>query len=424
LLNQQNLTKITIPKKEENTTAEPTSSSVLNVIPPKSVPSPRPSPSPRPKKRLRESSSNNKLKQLEEEDEDNSNASAFYLKHQNRALASELRSVKYQLSRLERERDFRRSQCSESVQSINALESIWGQLESSLGGGSGNTNAAGPASGPSDDAAPLSTGSGSSVEMIGAFMNSLARLGGSLKSRRTGEIDDQGGQQRVKDEDPMDVDEDPAAAEARQAKEDLNKLKEVTENIAERAAQLQSWIWTLLQKVDKTQLLTNGDVMAPPSPMELQEKLTRLEAENTSLQERILELARSRDEIVESDRRVRRGLYRLAAGRVELKEVLKAVASADQDKEAAAAWMETPAIPVVGSSTTSSTVVKSAAENIKSEDAIEKQVSAEEMTQLQKQVADLAEVASSRDNKIKQVRFAIIFSTHIAGIFAHVIVFF
>ena len=69
--------------------------------------------------------------------------------------------------------------------------------------------------------------------------------------------------------------------------------------------------------------------------------MATVEAENIKLQELVKELTRSRDEMVESDRRVRRGLYRLAAGRVKLKEVLKAVANADDDKESAAAWMET-----------------------------------------------------------------------------------
>ena len=340
------------------------------------------------------------MKQLEEEDEDNSNASAFYLKHQNRALASELRSVKYQLSRLERERDYRRSQCSDSVQSINALESIWGQLESSLGGGGTHGGPLNIVSG--DASAPVSTGSSSSVEMIGAFMDSLERLGASSTSRKMGESNE-GEEKKVKDEDPMDIDDDAAAAEARQEKEDLKRLTQISESIAERAALLQSWICTLLQKVDKSQLLTNGDVMAAPTSTELQEKLTRLEAENTTLQERIQELARSRDEIVESDRRVRRGLYRLAAGRVELKEVLKAVASADQDKEAAAAWMETAAAPGIVASTSSTPAVKAAAEKIKSDDDKGKNVSSEEMDQLKKQVADLTEVASARDDQIKQV---------------------
>ncbi|KAL3925441.1 MAG: hypothetical protein SGILL_000406 [Bacillariaceae sp.] len=353
---------------------------------------------------MRETSSN-KLKQLAQEDEDNSNASAFYLKHQNRALASELRSVKYQLSRLERERDFRRSQCSDSVQSINALESIWGQLESSLGGTASSRTNTKSCGGIKTDAAPLSTGSGSSVEMIGVFMESLARLGSSANAKIKGADNGQGEEKSIADkgEDLMDVDEDPQAGEVRREKEDLKQLTQVTESISERAALLQSWIWSLLQKVDKTQLLTNGETMTPPSSMELQEKVIRLEAENASLQERVQEVARSRDEIVESDRRVRRGLYRLAAGRQELKDVLKAVASADQDKEAAAAWMEASAAPVLGASASSSTAVKAAAEKVKSDDDTEKQVSSEEVTQLKKQIADLTEVAAARDDQIKQL---------------------
>lgn len=395
LLQQQNLTKMVIPKHELNTNAVSSNSETQSSSKP--MRSPLPSPSPRPKKRLRESSVE-KFKQLQEEDEDDSSASAFYLKHQNRALSSELRSVKYQLSRLERERDFRRTQCSEAVQSLNALRSVWGQLESSLGEGRGVSFTSDPPSNLTAETAPLSTGSGTSVEMIGAFINSLAQLGETPTSRLRGETE--------VDEEKKVVSKQEV--ESKQEKETLNDLSKITENIAERASLLQSWILSLLEKVEKAPL-ANGEIVLPPEAMELQDKITHVEAENASLQQRIEELARSRDEITESDRRVRRGLYRLAAGRVQLKEVLKAVASADEDKEAAAAWMETGSVAICGPSLTISASTASVPNNTNEKTISEddKQAttgaSSEEVAQLTKQVAELNEVAAARDEQIKQV---------------------
>jgi len=141
--------------------------------------------SPRQKKRARESSI-----KLEDEDEDDSNATSFYLKHQNRALASELRSVKYQLVRVERERDYRRTQCMQAVQSLNALHGTWEKVETALEQQShdgflhkrieicNDVKSDTPAVAQLQKGdVPLSTGSGKSVEWIDALMDSLTRIG-------------------------------------------------------------------------------------------------------------------------------------------------------------------------------------------------------------------------------------------------------
>jgi E3 ubiquitin-protein ligase BRE1 len=365
------------------------------------------------------STSNDKFKQLEEEDEDDANASAFYLKHQNRALASELRSVKYQLSRLERERDYRRKQCLDAVQSINALQAIWSQLESALCGDKNNGNGENSNSTlTTADAslAPLSTGSGTSVELIGAFINSLSRLGTANKNRISkikGGSDDEGetknNNKEEKAGDKMDVDDDDTAMESESMKENqaLKELSRVSESVAERAAGLQSLIWSLLQKVEKSQVLNGVVSFSPPSSLELEDTVTRLQAENAILQERVDELGRSRDEITESDRRVRRGLYRLASGRVNLKEVLKAVSSADEDKEAATVWMETSTGSALTASAAASTaaMAKIGVDKVKLEKDSETGASSEEVARLNKQLSDLNEVASSRDQQIQKVSF-------------------
>ncbi|MEM1009452.1 MAG: hypothetical protein AAGJ35_10635, partial [Myxococcota bacterium] len=68
--------------------------------------------------------------------------SAFFLKHQNAALASELQQLQYQFNLLETERDARRQQCQDCWTSLQELEAIWKQLEVGLGISGKNTGAA------------------------------------------------------------------------------------------------------------------------------------------------------------------------------------------------------------------------------------------------------------------------------------------
>lgn len=378
--------------------------------------------SPRPKKRARESAV-----KLEEEDEDDSNAASFYLRHQNRALASELRAVKYQLMRLEREREHRRTQCLEAVQNLNALYIRWGKIEAALQCQTTDISSGTKIEISTSDA-PLSTGKGKSVEWIGALMNSLTRIGTTKpsKSKTRGKGEDN----KLKEEnggnnnDKMDVDdEEQIGSEDEEAleedKECVNDMMDLAEKMSERFSLLQSWISELLQNIDKSNLPLNGQSnnglsWAPPTTLELQNQVAQVEAENVTLQELVTELTRSRDEMIESDRRVRRGLYRLAAGRVKLKEVLKAVANADEDKESAAAWMEGAAalagVNGTGSQTSSSSLPSKGTENIKQEKESDKsQMSSKEIDQLKKQLADLNVIASSRNDQIKKVRCSALF---------------
>lgn len=67
-----------------------------------------------------------------DDDDDGADKSAFFLKHQNAALASELQQLRYQLKLLERERDFRRSQCQDACQLLHSLEATWNAMEVAL----------------------------------------------------------------------------------------------------------------------------------------------------------------------------------------------------------------------------------------------------------------------------------------------------
>lgn len=68
---------------------------------------------------------------VDDEDQSDEN-SAFFLKHQNAALASELQQLRYQLQLLEAERDFRRKQCQDACQALHSLEATWNAMEVAL----------------------------------------------------------------------------------------------------------------------------------------------------------------------------------------------------------------------------------------------------------------------------------------------------
>ena len=57
---------------------------------------------------------------------------SFYLKHQNSALASELKQLQYKVRLLEEERDYRRRQCEEAEAVLQTLEATWTKMEYAL----------------------------------------------------------------------------------------------------------------------------------------------------------------------------------------------------------------------------------------------------------------------------------------------------
>ena len=64
-----------------------------------------------------------------EQDETSAAKDAFYLRHQNKALASELRAYKRQIDLLVAERDHRRDRCDEAREGVDKLAEIWAEVE-------------------------------------------------------------------------------------------------------------------------------------------------------------------------------------------------------------------------------------------------------------------------------------------------------
>lgn len=294
-----------------------------------------------------------------DDDDDGADKSAFFLKHQNAALASELQQLRYQLKLLEKERDFRRNQCHDACQLLHSLEATWNAMEVALQLGQQ----------PQDereeelertttvaDDTPRSTGTGESVELIGALLDSLARLG--------------------KESLPVDGSDDEIQ---------LIDIHQTADSVSKRATALQRWIWGLLRKITSEDDSGKHPLL---KLAKLEAKLSALKAQVQNFQIQITELAKCRDDAVESERRVRRGLYRLNAGRMKLEEVLKAIETDGRDGSDALMAME-------------ENVLVPAAESHAEED--DDVVDSSQIAQLRKQIRDLEEISSSREKQIAEL---------------------
>jgi E3 ubiquitin-protein ligase BRE1 len=319
-----------------------------------------------------------------DDDDDGADKSAFFLKHQNAALASELQQLRYQLKLLERERDFRRNQCQDACQLLHSLEATWNAMEVALQLGQQPQEereevstifpkSSVPFSLTDDltylgkmelerhntvtDDTPRSTGTGESVELIGALLDSLARIG--------------------KESLPVDGSDDQIQ---------LRDIHQTADSVSKRATALQRWIWGLLRKITSED---NSGKHPLLKLAKLEAKLSALKAQVQNFQIQITELAKCRDDAVESERRVRRGLYRLNAGRMKLDEVLKAIETDGRDgSDALMAMEENTPLP--------------AAESHPEED--DDVVDSSQIAQLRKQIRDLEEISSSREKQIAEVR--------------------
>ena len=279
---------------------------------------------------------------------------------------------------------------------------------------------------------PFSSGSGKSAELVGALLDSLAELG-SLPLANGCNPHNEGDECSVSSSASATSDifsalQEPPAHIDGNERHQLDDLLRISDNVSRRADVLQRWIWSLLELVDHGR---QSSPVSKDSKVEIINKLSRQlarkEAKAKRLEAQLKEVARARNEMKASDKRVRRGLYRLAAGRVELKDVLKAIERSDEDKEAAMAWMEVAGIgtgssmssaldqrEVGGTSTGTSTEARppetsGSGGSIDGEKALNHShcpslSDASQLAQMQRRVSELEQLASSRDEQIQKVR--------------------
>jgi uncharacterized phage infection (PIP) family protein YhgE len=212
---------------------------------------------------------------------------------------------------------------------------------------------------------PRSTGTGDNVELIGALMDSLEAIANDSRFANTSGDDHATGI--------------------------VPELARHSDKLSKRATALQKWIWGLLRKVTTAPSIeaSSDDANAGKNPMlkiaKLEAKLSTYKSQIRDIETKMAELAKCRDDAMSSEKRVRRGLYRLHTGRSKLDEVMQAIES-EEDK----ALMMQEAC--AGPETTDDTGGDG-----------EDKIDSAQVAQLKKQLRDLEEISGSREKQIDQV---------------------
>lgn len=344
------------------------------------------------------------------DDEDESQQTSFFLKHQNRALASELKALQYQLSLLEGERSYRRQQCRIASQALNSLQATWTQMETELQQqpqhALNKCDARDSATFVEQDA-PMSTGKGTHVEILGALFDALASMANTVpaaaarRDQENGDEDDVPNRRSNQDLDPVE-------------KQQLDDLSNISWNILQRANTLEEWIRSMLQKLTNS---SGADASQQPTlstsdQMALNKEIGILRGQCREYKIQIAELAKARDDTAKSERKVRRGIYRLSTGRVKIDQVLKDMEKSDEDGTLAAeAKMEALAESQASSAALQPPPVANASQDtqtpgIKQEPGAA--VDSQEVQRIRKQIEEMEQQLSTRDKSIEEVRSAVL----------------
>lgn len=105
----------------------------------------------------------------------------------------------------------------------------------------------------------------------------------------------------------------------------LDEMEDLACHVANRAMKLRDGILEMIRVASgasSTSPSLNVSKGSHSVPL-LKEKIVQLEGQLRANEERLEEMAKARNEAVASERRVRRGLYRLACGRMKMDDVLK-----------------------------------------------------------------------------------------------------
>lgn len=245
-----------------------------------------------------------KSKKKDEAEEDYN--AAFYLKHQNRALATELKSLQFAVSQLEEERMARRSHCHEALQAVNELHSIWSDIEDqTIGPLSSSSVTSYLVMDTSQD--PPSSGTGDSVEWTRALQNALVALGR-----------------------PTERSPDSSS--------DTDNLRQAVSSIAARASVLREWLENALTSgsIPRSSQQVDNSTADQRQPNLLRD-MALMTARCNELKAQVSELAASRQDVVSRERRVRRNIYRMEAGMLSPEQVANTLEHGDEDHEIEAA---------------------------------------------------------------------------------------
>lgn len=254
-------------------------------------------------------------------------------------------------------------------------------------------------------ATPACTGSGTDVETVHSLLLSIQSLVSNPEKIKSEVPPPQDPQYHVNDLNnfesyskgtiKMEEGEDLVDEKRR-----LKEMEEFATDIAGRAAILRDGVLGLLRTAAPGGSNINAD---PPSAPMLKEQIARLESELKSSESRLEEMANARNEAAASERRVRRGLYRLASNRMTIEEVLQAVEKEDNG----VSFMETLAMIDGMHDGPTSAVVSSADGHHPSSPSFSAApapgANSEEVAQLKKNLQDVQVIAETRDKKIAEV---------------------
>jgi len=284
--------------------------------------------------------------------DEHDSASAFYLRHQNRALATELKSLQFSVTKLEEERNGRRKQCLEACKALNSLHATWTNLESTFG------IPPGPTSTPDiTNTGPPSTGSGDGVEWTQALALSLARLG------------------NVRPPDGIALDDF------------FGDLSQLSANVSKRASVLQECIVKVMKNGHHE---VNGTAAGSQHDAQLSEAVSQCRL----LEQQISELATSRSEALARERKLRRNLYRMLHGMLSSEQVMKSLDGDDADVEIKAQ---------VQAEADATRIKEEESKPSNTETSGEPAVSSAQAEQLEARIKDLTETVSARDETLKEV---------------------
>jgi hypothetical protein len=285
-----------------------------------------------------------------QDDNSSSEQSAFYLKHQNRALATELKSYQYSLSELLQERDIRRLHCSNIFQSVQQLLIIWNSMENAIiatnntnhqSKSVNNTSANYDNNVESDvihlneDNAIASTGSDDSIEWTSALLKALKDLGSctltpsQLDSSLTSMSQNMNGNKVT---DCNDIGTSYSTAQdGTDGNNDHQSTEKMIINISARAKILQDWVQKILEK--PRQIISNdmkGNATADcTESTTIQVLLTRC----ATLESQVRELVTCRNDLIQRERRLRRNIYRMASNLLSPEQVVSSAMMRPEDLE-------------------------------------------------------------------------------------------
>lgn len=319
-----------------------------------------------------------KIHALTENVADEDNTSAFYLRHQNRAMATELKSLQHLVSALETEREHRRHHCLAACQALISLQATWTQLETALSGGKDSTTCdSSMPSVESSDGTPPSTGS-KSAEWTLVLARALAALGNSPHEGR---------------KDPMETDEKIRGAVS--LDHFYMDLTKVSANVASRASTLQEWIWKVLQDGGQSQG-SSLDIA------DLEKSVALAQAEKTMLESKLAEMSSSRDDALSRERKLRRNLYRLASGILTTAQVMKSVDDGNDEVLVAEVRKETEAI----------LEAKEAKKKVKEDpdtpgSSVTPAIAIEQVEKYETRIAELQQTIERREESLREVRICL-----------------